>query len=439
MRVLYFDAFSGVSGDMTVGALLDLGVDFEHLKNELRKLPLQGYEIRASRRFVNGIDACKFDVEVGGQENAHDHRQAAKPEHSHHHHVHPEQEGATSGQGGEHSNASGAEVTHGHAHEHRAFREIRAMIEGSTLSAAVKSRALAIFTRLAVAEGHVHGVAPDDVTFHEVGAVDSIVDIVGTAVALVALGVEHTFVSVLPLGSGLVRSQHGVIPVPGPATIELLRDFPVRPGDGNGELITPTGAAIVSTLAKPDEPLPELRVERIGYGAGSKTFADRPNVLRLLLGAIAAPSATDEMVVIETNIDDTNPELYDYVIERLFAAGARDVWLTPAQMKKNRPGVVLHALVDTAARAAVVEVMLRETSSIGVRYFTVGRTVLPREQLTLETEFGPLVVKIARAPDGTVNVAPEYDTCSRAARERGVPLKLVYQAAIAAAQGRGPR
>jgi hypothetical protein len=391
MRVLYFDAFSGVSGDMTVGGLLSLGVDFDRLKAELGTLPLHDYELRMSHRHVNGIHACKFDVEVEG---------------------------------------------HGHGQGHRTFRDIRTMLQASALRPGVKERALAIFAKLAEAEGRVHGVAPDDVTFHEVGAIDSIVDIVGAAIGLEEVGAERVYVSVLPLGSGIHETEHGPIPAPGPATVELLRGFPVRIGDGSGELVTPTGAAIVSTLASPGEPLPVMRVERVGYGAGTRTVPDRPNVLRLMLGTVNPVAATDEMIVLETNIDDSTPEIYEYVIEELFTAGARDVWLTPVQMKKNRPGVVLHTLAEPAQREAVAGVILRETSAIGVRCFPVQRLTLPREEVTVETEFGPIVVKIARAPDGTVNVAPEYESCKQAARARGVALKLVYQAAGAAARQR---
>lgn len=428
MRVLFFDAFSGVSGDMTVGALLALGVDFEHLRAELGKLPLQGYALRQSWRQVHGIQACKFDVDIASSgpgpesEAAHAHPHEHDHDHRHGEHVHPPappqpQEG-------------------GIGHDHRAFREIRAMIAASQLSAAVKERAIAIFTTLAQAEGTVHGFATDDVTFHEVGAIDSIVDIVGTAIGLVALDIDHAYVSALPLGSGTVRSQHGILPVPGPATIELLRGYTVRVADGNGELVTPTGAAIVRTMARADAALPMLRVERIGYGAGTKTFADRPNLLRLMMGTVAAPSATEDMIIVETNIDDANPEIYEYVMEQLFAAGARDVWLTPVQMKKNRPGTTLHALAEPAQRAAIASIMLCETSSIGVRSFAVQRTALPREEVSVETEYGSVQVKVARAPDGTLNVAPEYESCKQRARERGVPLKLVYQAATAAARQR---
>lgn len=401
MRALYFDAFAGVSGDMTVGALLALGLDLEQLRAQLAALPLHGYALRAERRLVNAITAVKFDVDVD-----------AGPRHGHRH---------------------GQEPGHEHGHSHRSFADIRAMIAASGLAPRVRDTALAIFTRLAEAEGRVHGVAAEAVTFHEVGAVDSIVDIVGTAVGLAALGVERVYVSPLPLGSGLVRSQHGVIPAPGPATVELLRGFPVRVGDGTSELITPTGAAIVATLARPDEPVPPLQVEAVGYGAGTRVLTDRPNVLRLLLARVAAPAAGDEVIEIAATIDDANPELYAYALEAVFAAGARDAWLVPAQMKKQRPGVVLHALADPGARDAVAAAILRETTAIGLRFHAVQRVVLPREVRRVDTPYGPVRVKIATAPDGTRNVAPEYDDCRRLAAERGVALKLVYQAALAAA------
>lgn len=393
-RVLYFDAFSGVSGDMTVGALLSLGVELERLRSELAVLPLGGYALRAGEKLVHGIRACKFDVDVAAHE-------------------------------------------HGDSHTHRAYADIRAMLTGSALQPRVRETALAIFARLAEAEGRVHGVPADAVTFHEVGALDSIVDIVGTAIGLAALDVESVYVSSLPLGSGTVTSQHGTIPVPAPATVELLRGFAVRVGDGSGELVTPTGAAIVATLARRGAALPPMSIDAIGYGAGTRTLADRPNLLRLLLGhATAAAAAGDDLIEIATNIDDTSPELYEHVMEQLFAAGARDVWLAPAQMKKNRPGTVLHVLAEPAAHEALAALVLRETSAIGLRFHLVRRVVLPREQITVGTEYGAVQVKIAHAADGTINVAPEYDDCRRIARERGVPLKVVYQAAIAAARQR---
>ena len=399
MRALYFDAFAGVSGDMTVGALLALGLDLEQLRAELATLPVHGYALRAERRLVNAITAVKFDVDLHGA----------------------------------HGHAHGHAHEHAPAHSHRSFGEIRRMIAGSGLAPRVQETALAIFGRLAEAEGRVHGVPAEAVTFHEVGAVDSIVDIVGTAIGLVALAVDRVYVSALPLGSGLVRSQHGVIPVPGPATVELLRGFPVRVGDGASELITPTGAAIVAALARPGEVVPPLQIEAVGYGAGTRTLPDRPNVLRLLLGRVVPASAGDEVIEIAATIDDANPELYAYALDAVFAAGARDAWLIPAQMKKGRPGVVLHALADPWARDAVAAAILRETTAIGLRFHAVQRVVLPREVVSVETPFGPVRVKIAVAPDGTRNVAPEYEDCRQVAAERGVALKVVYQAAIAAA------
>jgi uncharacterized protein (TIGR00299 family) protein len=394
-RVLFLDTFAGISGDMTVGSLVALGVDIGRVRSELAVLPLAGYAVRASDKVVHGIRACKFDVDVDT----------------------PPQDHAG-----------------GHPHSHRAFAEIRAMLAGSALAPRVRDTALAIFNRLAEAESRVHGVAVDAVTFHEVGAVDSIVDIVGASIGLAALEIDGVFVSALPLGSGTVQSQHGVIPIPAPATVELLRGFSVRIGDGVGELVTPTGAAIVAALARPQAVLPPLIIDAVGYGAGTRTLSDRPNLLRAVLGHAAAAVDSDELVEIATNIDDSSPELYEHVMEQLFAAGARDVWLQPAQMKKNRPGVVLHVLAEPAARDALAAIILRETSSIGVRFHAVQRTILPRTQQTVGTEFGAVRVKMAHAPDGTLNVSPEYDDCRRIARERGVALKLVYQAAIAAAR-----
>lgn len=387
MRLLHFDAFSGISGDMTVGALLSLGVELERIEKELGQLPVGRYTLAATGRQASGIRACKFDVRL------------EKPSH----------------------------------HVHTAYREIRSMLQSSSLRPAVKERALVIFAKLAEAEGRVHGVAPDDVTFHEVGAVDSIVDIVATAIGLVDLGIERVFVSTLPLGSGTVSSQHGTLPVPAPAVVELLRGFAVRLGDGQGELVTPTGAAIVAALAEAGTVASRMSIEAVGYGAGTRSLPDRPNLLRAILGREARPCPHDEMTIIETNIDDSSPEIYDYVMERLFEAGARDVWLTPIQMKKNRPATELRVLAEPGAAQVLAGIILRETSAIGVRLFDVRRLVLEREQITVSTPFGPVIVKRSVSPDGSVNLAPEYEDCKRLARQSSVPLKTVYDAAAAAA------
>jgi len=385
MRILYVDAFAGISGDMLVGAFLALGLPLEHLRQALQGVALSGYTVAAETRRVSGIVATKFDVHTAA-----------------------------------------------HGHTHRPFREIRALLESSRLDPIVQGHALTIFTKLAEAEGRVHGASPDDVEFHEVGAVDSIVDIVGAAVGLATFTVERVHVSVLPLGSGIVPSQHGPLPVPGPATVELLRGFATRPGDGEGELVTPTGAAFLAATALP-EPPPEMKVEASGYGAGTRLLPDRPNLLRLVLGRPVSAAGRDAHVVVETNIDDYNPELYEHVLERLLSAGARDVFLSPVQMKKNRPGIVLSVLCAESDRERLSGIILSETSAIGVRYYPVQRLVLPRHHREVSTPYGSVQVKIAVSPDGHENVAPEYEDCKRLARERNVSIKLVYQAALVAA------
>jgi len=385
MKVLYFDAFAGISGDMTVAALLALGLPLQQLRATLQGLPVTGYTISATSRQVHGIGATQFDV---------------------------------------HTAATG--------HSHRPFRDIRAMLESCGLDGNSKRHALAIFAALAAAEGRVHGVATDDVEFHEVGAVDSLVDIVGTAIGVTALGIDRFHVSPLPLGTGIVDSQHGRLPVPGPATVELLRGFPTRLGDGEGELVTPTGAAIVAALATPGPP-PEMRILGVGYGAGHRTLADRPNLLRLVLGEVVRAPDQDELIVVESNIDDYNPEFYEYVMDRLFEAGARDVYLAPVQMKKNRPGIVLSVLCAESERERLAAIILSETSSLGVRFYPVRRLVLPRQMRDVSTAYGVVRVKVAVSPDGRENLAPEYEDCKRIAREHNVPIKLVYQAALAAA------
>lgn len=378
MRIAYFDLVSGISGDMTVAALLDLGLPRRVLREELDKLTGVGFRIRVGKKMVNGIRATRFQVIPG----------EAQPE--------------------------------------RSWAGIRRLIEGSGLSAEVKSRGLAVFSRLAEAEAEVHGVSPDDVHFHEVGAVDSIVDVVATAVGVCHLDVQRFACSVVPLGRGLVRSRHGVLPAPAPATLELLKGFPVRGTDLDRENVTPTGAAILSALASQRGETPEMRIEKTGYGAGAMEFPDRPNVLRVVVGESAPALGRERMLVMETHIDDMNPEIYDYVLDRLFEAGARDVTLSPVQMKKNRPGTLLRILAEPRLREALAEIVLRETSTLGVRCHVVDRMVLPRKPLKLETRFGTLTVKVAEDPDGRVRAAPEYDELRKVAESKRVPLKALY-------------
>jgi len=397
LSIAYLDTFSGISGDMTVGALLDLGLPIERVREAVDVLGLEGVEVWAERTERSAIAATKFQVRVHGQ----------------------------------HPDASHGEVAHSR-HGHRPWVAIRDLIAGSTLDAAVRERALAVFARLAEAEGLVHGVPVERVEFHEVGALDAIVDVVGAALGFVHLGIETVHVSALPVGQGLVQTAHGPLPVPGPAVLALLRGWPVRAGDGNGELVTPTGAAIVAGLACP-EPAPPFRLAAVGYGAGDRTFADRPNLLRILVGEPMPALESDEVVVLEATIDDSSPQIYEHVLERLFAAGARDAFLEPVLMKKSRPGTTLRVLADPADRDRLAAIVFAETSTIGLRYATWRRLVLPREERRVETPYGSVRVKVAHAPDGTLNVAPEFEDCRTLAREKRVPLKVVQQAALAAA------
>ncbi len=395
MRIAYLDAFSGISGDMTVGACLDLGLPLERVREAIVTLGLEDVTVATERVQRSGIAATKFHVRVRGE----------RPDDPAH---------------------------HAHPHAHRPYADIRDLIARSALAAPVKTTALAIFHRLAEAEGRVHGVPADTVEFHEVGALDAIVDVVGAALGLAHLGVEAVHVSPLPLGQGQVRTAHGSLPVPVPAVVELLRGWPVRVGDGTAEMVTPTGAAIVAAVARPGA-VPELRVDAVGYGAGDRTLPDRPNLLRILVGEPVVGVGADEVVVLEATIDDLNPQLYEHVLDRLLAAGARDAFLVPAIMKRSRPATVLRVLAAPPDRDRLAAIVFAETSTIGLRHATWQRIVLEREERTVETRYGAVRVKVARAPDGTVNVAPEFEDCRRLAVEGGVPLKVVHQAALAAA------
>jgi uncharacterized protein (TIGR00299 family) protein len=382
----YFDAFSGIAGDMTVAALLDLGVPFADLERVVLGL---------------GLPDCALAHEVVERGPIRATRFVVRSRHGAHHH-------------------------------HRTFGTIREMLAGSALAAPVRERALAAFRVLAEVEGRVHGVPPEEVHFHEVGAVDAIADVVGAAFGVEALGITSITVSPLPLGSGMVQSQHGPLPIPAPATVELLRGFTVRPGDGAGEMVTPTGAAILRGFGATSGPAPALRAGRVGYGAGTRTLADRPNVLRIVLGDTvgeAAGTQTDVVCVIECNIDDMSPELYEHAGARLFAAGALDVTLVPVQMKKGRPGVLLQVLAPPVARDAVARVLFSETTTIGLRFHEAERLKLARRVVEVTTPYGPIAVKIAEGPDGARTVAPEYESCRAAAERHRVALRVVYEAA----------
>ncbi|MBY0278325.1 nickel pincer cofactor biosynthesis protein LarC [Candidatus Binatia bacterium] len=421
MAIAYLDTFSGISGDMTVGAFLDLGMPLDGLERGLAALGVDGFRLEVGERVRSGIRATKLTVDLGRPDPG-VFVPAAPPR------------------------ASGALRTDGRHGPHRPYRRIRALLDRAALPARVRDRAQRVFRALAVAEGKVHGVSPDEVVFHEVGAVDAIVDVVGTALCLEHFGVDEVLVSPLPLGSGFVRTQHGVMPVPAPATLELLTGFPVRPDDGATELVTPTGAAIVAALARPGA-AGDVIPRAVGYGAGERELADRPNLLRVILGEraptrAASPAAMagagpgllrETMVVIEANVDDMNPEILPVAVEALLAAGARDVTLAPVTMKKGRPGTLLQIIAEPAERERIAGVLLRETSTIGVRTYAVERLVLPREEQRVTTRFGEMRVKVVTLPDGSRRAAPEHEDCLRAARKHDVPLAQVQAEAMLAA------
>jgi uncharacterized protein (TIGR00299 family) protein len=418
MKTLYFDCFSGIAGDMTIAAMLDLGLDFDYLKNELKKLPVEGYTLQASRVVRANISAMKFDVLMeGGAPDHHRH-------HDHHDHSHEH------GHSREHQHQE-------HSHEderphfHRKASQIFSMISDSSLNANVKRIATNIFTKLAISEGKVHHIAPEDVEFHEVGAVDSIVDTVGTAIGFDALGIDRFLCSAINVGSGFIHCQHGIYPVPTPATADLLRDATIYSKHANTELVTPTGAAILAGVVNKFTSLDGFAIERIGYGAGTKTFAEFPNCVRLLIGEERAMNrAAAEVAVIETNVDDMTPQNIGYVTDRLLEAGALDVLTIPVQMKKGRPGHLIQILAPMELTQALSRIIFEETTSIGIRRHSVSREILDREIVEVKTEYGAVRVKVSRLDGRIVTSTPEYEDCARLAKASGVPLKTIQSAAV---------
>jgi pyridinium-3,5-bisthiocarboxylic acid mononucleotide nickel chelatase len=410
-RTLYLDCFAGASGDMLVGAMLDSGLDFELLRSALLKLGVEGYELSLGRVDRSGISAAKFDVHLTSEPHSHEH---------HHNHEHSH---------GEHS--------HGHRRQshHRSLSEIKGIISSSNLSELVKQRAQAIFQRIGEAEAKIHNVPIETVHFHEVGAIDSIVDIVGACVAFDALKIERIISSPLHVGSGTFQCAHGTYPVPGPATAELLKGVPIYSKDVEGELVTPTGAAIISTLAEGYGPMPMMKIENIGYGAGTRDYPKFPNALRAIIGELEedADRTPGAVTIIEANIDDMNAQVFGYLMEKALSAGALDIFYTPVQMKKNRPGVLLTLLCNPPDRERMCDLIFRETTTLGVRYRNEQREILTREFVTVETEYGPITVKVSRARDGRVmNASPEFEDCRVAAEKSGVGLRDAQMAALKA-------
>ena len=429
MKTLYLDIFSGISGDMFLGALIDLGVEFKTLERELAKLGLEGYTLAANRRQKCAIEGVKFDVHLacGGGDGGHDHSHSHDHSHAHAH-------------------------THSHSHEHshdaggtggsRNFGQISELIHQSKLSDWVKQKAVAVFLRVARAEGKIHGMAPFEVHFHEVGAVDSIVDIVGACIALELAGKPRVLAGPVVEGTGFIQCAHGRFPIPAPATLNILADrgIVLTQCEEPHELVTPTGAAILAEFVEHFGPMQNLRLEKVGFGLGTRDNHTRPNVLRAVLGA-ADDSATthdwetDTVAVLETNLDDINAEVLGHFVERALGAGALDVFHTPIQMKKNRPGVLLSVLCAEADADKFAALVLRETSAFGVRRTIAQRRKLQREWTNVKTSFGEIKVKLGKLDGKVVQAAPEFESCRVLAENAGVPLKSVYDAALRAVQG----
>jgi uncharacterized protein (TIGR00299 family) protein len=377
-RILYFDCPSGASGDMILGALVDAGVSLDALRAELATLPLGGFTISAREVQRGAFRATKVDVEL---------------EHAHH-------------------------------HPHRTLGDVLAILRAGKLAPAARMAAERVFTRLADAEARAHGTTREAVHFHDVGAVDAIVDIAGAALGLTMLDAIAVHASALPVGSGFVNGPHGRIPVPAPGTAELLRGWPVVDTGARGELVTPTGAAILTTLATPGG-MPPMTIDRVGYGAGTRDPKETPNVLRCFVGDAGGATADETIVQAETTIDDMSPQLYEPLMERLLAAGALDVFLTPVIMKRSRPGVVITVLCEQARVDDLAAALFEETSTIGVRWSAMQRRRLPREMVTIDTSYGPIPFKVSRLDGRVVTVTPEFADVVRVAREKGRAVREV--------------
>ena len=386
MRIAYFDCFSGISGDMTLGAFLDAGLSFKTLSGELAKLKVKNYRLERSKISRGGISGTGFKCIAGGD-----------------------------------------------AHS-RSLKEMVSIIEKSPLNNRVKSAAISIFRNIGAAEAKVHGIKKiDDVHLHELGSIDSIIDIVGTAIAINELGIDVVCASPVTTGRGSVMTAHGRLPVPAPAALELLKGIPVNISGSGYELVTPTGAAILKTLSGSFGEPPGMTVDHIGYGAGSRDHGGgMPNMLRIVVGEAAADFAKDSVYVIETNIDDMNPQNFEYLFERLFKEGALDAYVTNIQMKKSRPGFKLTVLTEVGDRERIAAIIFRETTTIGLRFYRIGRLKLERNTVSVKTKNGNVSVKISKGPGGILTASPEYEECAKLARKSKVPFKRIYDEAKAA-------
>jgi uncharacterized protein (TIGR00299 family) protein len=382
MKILYFDCFAGASGDMILGAMVAAGVEPGYLREQLSLLPVKGFDLNFETVNRSGLSATYARVETA------------------------------------------------HEHKHRHLSDIKQIIEASALSEAVKQRAVQIFTRLAEAEARVHNEPVDHVHFHEVGALDAIVDVVGAAICFDVLQIDRFICSPIHVGSGMVKMAHGQFPVPPPAVTELLKGVPFYATEIKGELLTPTGAAIITTVCSQYGPVPRITTEKSGYGAGTREYPNFPNVLRVLIGETEDTSATDERLwMIETNLDDASPQIIGHVMDRVLESGALDCFFTPVQMKKNRPGVLLSVLCSPNEKETVMKLLFTETTTLGVRSYEVTRRALQRSLVRVETPYGPIDVKVAHLDGRVVNEMPEFEQCRQAAANANVPLKVVEEAA----------
>jgi pyridinium-3,5-bisthiocarboxylic acid mononucleotide nickel chelatase len=434
MKTLYLDLFSGISGDMFLGALLDLGLDAHKLERELKKLRLDGYHLHITRQLKSGIEGVKLDVHLVEGRGP----RAEGRGHGHVHYGMPHEHCCGETACGLHIHESGHDHHHG---GNRTFAEIKRLIGRGKLSAWVKKKSIAVFQRIAVAEGKIHGLPPEQVHFHEVGAVDSIVDIVGACLALELLGKPRVLAGPVVEGTGWVDCAHGRFPVPAPATLAILgaRGIGVTQCDEPHELVTPTGAALLAEFVETFGPMQNLTAEKIGFGLGTRENRTRPNVLRAVLGKAETSNVerydweTDHVAVLETNLDDVNPEILGHFIETALAAGALDVFYTPVQMKKSRPGMLLAVLCAETDADRFSELILRETSAFGVRRTLAERRKLRREFTRVKTPFGEVVIKVGRLNGKVVQATPEFESCKKLAARAKIPLKRIYEAALKAA------
>lgn len=382
LKIAYFDCFSGISGDMCLGAIIDAGVSTKELEKELKKIPIGGYKLTSKKVKRARFKATKMDViqksEIRNQKS-----------------------------------------------EIRRWKDIEKIIQKSSLSQEIKQKGLKIFKRIFKAEAKVHGEAFNQVHLHELGAIDCIVDILGTIIGLNILSIKKVYSSSINLGSGFIEAEDGILPVPAPATAEILKKVPVYSKDVSCELTTPTGAAIIKELSSEFREMPVMEIEKIGIGAGNRDFKDKPNVLRLFIGnqwPTTTNQGSEKVTVIETNIDDMNPQVYEYVMEKLLKIGALDVYLTYISMKKGRPGIKLTVLCNEEKKEDLMKIILKETSTIGLRFYEAKRKVLQREIKVIDTEFGKVRVKLSRLGDDILKVTPEYEDCKKIAKKLNIPL-----------------